>query len=541
MSGSEDLSIENRTMLQRLIWKDATMVKPLVWAAFAVVAVLNLCLFFLWQNNEVTNRSFVEFSIALWILVPQLVAFGAPAMLVGTEEEQGTLHWLRTLPVHWRSIVNSKLAVGFAATAATWLVSSVVIFLFSFGWTENVSRSLLDMVSPSGIVLVLLNSAILLMLGFMLAYWIRSPLIALLTLVLVYTFISITYITFTDWMEWNRGWYEFSIVLAVGIAVIAVAWGLQSVFARQRLLLPSETTRFNHRGDLPVYTYRPPVSIASRRPTEVASLLWQQIRQTAPLCISLLGMANLFILAFCISNPGGVLNGPVRTLGFFSVPFVVLCGSWLGASVFYGDTIRHRCGFFADRGISPTRIWLTRMAPPAVACGILLLSMSLLWFNLSRDEFRQIWGAPWQFMVLIIVLFAFGQLVSQWTERPLLAFFAAPAYAFMCLMPIFYAIERFNSSFLLLILTAPVLLVATWRQTGRWLEGRKRQYAARVIGYTAAAILLPILLIPIQFFLPNVARFAVSVKQAPMDPQTLAHAAPFVVHAVDNQVQGFTP
>ena len=526
-------------MLQRLIWKDATTVKPLVWAALAVVAVLNLFLFLLWQNNEVTNRSFVGFSITLWILVPQLVAFGAPAMLVGTEEEQGTLHWLRTLPVHWKSVSNSKLLVGFAATAVTWLVSSAVLFLFSFGWTENVY---LDLVSPSGIVMVLLNSAILLMLGFMLAYWIRSPLIALLTLVLVYTFISITYITFTDWMEWDRGWYEFSIVVAVGLAIIALAWGLQSLFARQRLLLPIETTGFQHRGDLPVYTYRPPVSIAPRRPTEMASLLWQQIRQTAPLCIALVGIANLFVLVFCISQPSGMLNGTVRTLGFFSVPFVVLCGSWLGASVFYGDTIRHRCGFFADRGISPTRIWLTRMAPPAVACGILLLSVGLLWFNLSRDEFRQIWGSPWQFMVLIIVLFAFGQLVSQWTERPLLAFFAAPAYAFICLMPIFYAIERFNSSFLIIILTAPVLLFATWRQTGRWLEGRKRQYATHVIGYTAAAILLPIVLIPTQFFIPNVARFAFSVRQMPMDQQPLAQAATSVDYPVDDRrVQGFTP
>ncbi|MGI9470504.1 MAG: ABC transporter permease, partial [Rubripirellula sp.] len=299
-------------MLPRLIWKDATTVKPLMWAALIAVVVLNLLLFLLWQGRDINDRGMIEFSIALWILIPQLVAFGVPAMLIGTEEEQGTLNWMRTLPVSWRTIATAKLLVGVGATALIWALSSSVIFLMSYGWSDSPYVTDFTLVSPAGVVMVLMNSAMLMMLGFLLAYMIRSPLIALVVLVLVYAFVSILFLNFAHWMRWESSFFGLASVTAIGVGILLTSWGLQWLFARQRLLLPQETSGPSYHGATPVYAYRPPIVSVPGRPSELASLLWQQIRQTGPMCIIMLGMANILVLIFCVTQRQTPFEGPMR-------------------------------------------------------------------------------------------------------------------------------------------------------------------------------------------------------------------------------------
>ena len=98
--------------------------------------------------------------------------------------------------------------------------------------------------------------------------------------------------------------------------------------------------------------------------------------------------------------------------------------------------------------------------------------------------------------MLVLVLFAFGQLVSQWVDRPVLAFLAAPAYAFVSLTPLFYFFAWQEASpFALLLVVVPILLFASWHLSRDWLSGRDRaMYTARVIAYTIAAVAAPCLL-----------------------------------------------
>ena len=56
--------------------------------------------------------------------MPNLVAIGAPAMLVGHEEECGTLDWMRALPVHWTKVVDSKFLVAIIAVGLTWFIAT---------------------------------------------------------------------------------------------------------------------------------------------------------------------------------------------------------------------------------------------------------------------------------------------------------------------------------------------------------------------------------------------------------------------------------
>jgi hypothetical protein len=194
----------------------------------------------------------------------------------------------------------------------------------------------------------------------------------------------------------------------------------------------------------------------------------------------------------------------VHVFGGISPLFTLLSASWFGALVFYGDNVHRRCSFFADRGISPTRVWWTRLAPPAIACLVLIVSVVLVRFNVQEEVLVQLHGPLVAYMVLLAVLFAFGQLVSQWTQRPLLAFVAAPAYTAVSLLPVAYMLDRYHASFTVTLLSVPVLLLATWRLTGRWLDGKVQHgFTGRVLGYTLIAVLLPCLWIGVSDWARN--------------------------------------
>jgi hypothetical protein len=327
---------------------------------------------------------------------------------------------------------------------------------------------------------------------------IRSPLLALLTLVPVFFSALICVINLVHLfglMERSNVIWLFPFIAVILISL----WSLQRFLAWRRLHSRDQTLVSTAVESLiPMSRYRPRALPFGSKPSQVKSLLWQQVRQTGPLCLALLVVsAFLAIIVLATNaNPGSPLV--VRVFGGISPLFIMLSASCFGVMVFYGDNVHRRCGFLADRGISPTRVWWTRMVPPATACLLLIAFMGLIMLtvrNESFDESRRLFAS---FIVMAVVLFAFGQLVSQWTAKPLLAFFAAPAYAFFSMLPISYLLGRLQGTFegglFAVLLIVPVLLLATWRLTGRWLEGRiNHGYTARVVGYTAIAVLLPCL------------------------------------------------
>jgi hypothetical protein len=134
------------------------------------------------------------------------------------------------------------------------------------------------------------------------------------------------------------------------------------------------------------------------------------------------------------------------------------------------------------------------MLPPLCGC-LALLSITLGLTLLVGFGSHARASGVWQLALIAAVLFGFGQLVSQWIRRPILAFMAAPAYAVVCLLPMVYVFEEFGlGSFAPMILAVPVLLFASWRLTRPWLEGQNKPvHVAKAIGYTLTAIALPCL------------------------------------------------
>ena len=164
-----------------LLWKDTKAIQSL-WIVIALGIVLfNLQLW--WMSY---SRSTAQLYSLLWILMPNLFAFGAPAMLVSSEEESGTLDWMRTLPVSWQKIARSKIVVAVAGLILCWVVATVMLLLANPAFLQDDPRYL-------GVVKSLFHGEsigyygcynfALLLCGFITAYTLRSPIAALLAVI----------------------------------------------------------------------------------------------------------------------------------------------------------------------------------------------------------------------------------------------------------------------------------------------------------------------------------------------------------------------
>lgn len=477
-------------ILRRLLWKDVVTILPLFKAALLAVVGLNLSFYALWPEPT----SLVGWSIALWIFLPSVVALGAAAMLVGSEDDSGTMDWLRTLPVRWQDVAASKLWVATAVLLATWVIASLPLYLISLHWEipYRSQQNIADLFSLSGMLGIGFYALLLMLLGFVATYWIRPAMMALLALVPMYAVVALLFAFAVSYLNLLHGTGSPEVYGLGGLLLFGV-WLLQRWLARRRLLSPKSNVIAQVSSVIDVKGgYRPTRLPVHIRPSEVVSLLWQQVRQIAPVTGTLIAISAFGSL---------VLLADVQWRGMAWL-IVMLSASSLGALAFYGDNRYRRCVFFADRGISPTRVWWTRLLPPVIAFAMLLAIVALaggINFTYSRDL-----GPPTTEMVIMCaVLFAFGQLVSQWSDRPVLAFFAAPAYTAISLMPVFYLASRLGSQLWPVLLVIPVLFFASWRLTRSWLEGHNYStYSLRVIAYTALAVALPCLWIGGQRLIP---------------------------------------
>ncbi len=368
----------------------------------------------------------------------------------------------------------------------------------SLGWPDSPQERVLSVFRLEGFLMVAFFGILLLLLGLACSYLIRSPLVSLLTLLPAYfltVFGVIRLIDYFGFKMWVRAWPQ---LIAIGVGVLLAAWVLQLLLARRRFLLPIHS--FVPRAITTLsetHEYRPSRLPVRTQPSQAVSLLWQQLRQTGLLSIVLVGISAFFAFIYALTYAAANRHYATGILSL-APGFIVLSASWLGAIVFYGDNVHRRCAFFADRGISPTQVWWTRIAPPAAACLVLLVLIGLIALAAYSDNRDRLASESFQSVSVIIVMFAFGQLVSQWADRPLLAFLAAPAYAFVSLVPVYYLIQRFEANVAVILLTVPVLLFATWQMTRHWLDGQiQATYTARVLGYTALAVLMPCLWIAI--------------------------------------------
>lgn len=489
---------------QRLLWKDALTIKPLLMAVGGGIVLMPLMVAAVSGGNGET-RDAVEALLAMWVLLPNLVAIGAPALLIGNEEESGTLAWLRTLPVRWQTIADSKLIIALASVAAAWVLTSAILVLHMLGWSSTLTTygdSAVGATWALEVSQLLLFSFTLLMCGFITAYLFRSPvagLVALVPLITIVTFASVgigrwllgvryyglTYTGGASLAEWTR-------LVCAAVVMLLALWLIQRSMARRRLSAPASTIVNQLIAEDPMDAFRPPASIGLERPSIIGALVWQQWRQVVLFGLSMCGLSMLFLVLHSVD----LSNHPRHGLRTDAGPLALLVLSatylWLGAISFYGDSLRRRCGFFADRGVSPSMIWLTRLIPTA-GLALVMLVPAMIVENITNNTES---SHRYDFVAFLLLLFAVGQLVSQWSLRPILSFFAAPVLASTTFFLLVYWFGIYASFRWTIGLMVPVLLFATWRLTPRWLlDGMNRQYHLRAAAFLGLAILVPYLCI----------------------------------------------
>ena len=509
-------------MMRHLLWKDAMTARALLLAVLIGILGAAVCLVLVspLMNEADAASVFVSF----WILMPNLFAIGVPAILVGNEEERGTLLWLRTLPVRWQSIADAKLLVALGGLVICWLGSSLVLISGGMLVTDKFSPFAEEMISLEGVLYLACFSVMLMLLGFVTAYLFRSPVAGLLAVVPLIGGVTYLFELLTRWILTGQINYggaltdpTFSEQLALGVAtlggMIFVA-ALQRMLARRRLnrmVGRSWSKRLNSSST--GVAYKPPVAVIAPRASTAKVLVWQQIRQCWHLgLVILLTSVSYMLLSYGFRRDRW--NSSATAWESLIPLFLGLAAIWLGVLVFYGDNFKNRRSYFADRGFTVNVIWWTRLSAPffmLVALIVFLLVLHPDTDTLLRVDLHSTGLSLAGAIIELVTCFAFGQLVCQWIRRPVLAFFAGPAFAVIPAIILMLFASMYPNYAWWIMISALVMLFGSWQLTGAWIENPHRdgnnaggirrciqwlkKPEVRAVSYVLLAILCPLVIV----------------------------------------------
>ena len=509
-------------MIRHLLWKDAMTARALLLAVLIGILGAAVCLVLVspLMNEADAASVFVSF----WILMPNLFAIGVPAILVGNEEERGTLLWLRTLPVRWQSIADAKLLVALGGLVTCWLGSSLVLISGGMLVTDKFSPFAEEMISLEGVLYLACFSVMLMLLGFVTAYLFRSPVAGLLAVVPLIGGVTYLFEILTRWILTGQINYggaltdpTFSEQLALGVAtlggMIFVA-SLQRMLARRRLnrmVGRSWSKRLNSSST--GVAYKPPVAVIAPRASTAKVLVWQQIRQCWHLgLLILLTSVSYMLLSYGFRRDRW--NWSANAWESLIPLFLGLAAIWLGVLVFYGDNFKNRRSYFADRGFTVNVIWWSRLSAPffmLVALIVFLLVLHPDTDTLLRVDLHSTGLSLAGAIIELVTCFAFGQLVCQWIRRPALAFFAGPAFAVIPAIILMLFASMYPNYAWWIMISALVMLFGSWQLTVAWIENPHRdgnnaggirwciqwlkKPEVRAVSYVLLAILCPLVIV----------------------------------------------
>lgn len=468
---SQPISARRFVPMLHLLWKEIQQVRALAIALLVLGALIYLLLW-LWGSTSYD---------AVSVLLPNLFALGAPVLMIGHEEETGTLAWSRTLPIGWRSTLISKWLVALVGLAMAWGLS---FFCYQLTPQSRVFADSMNLMSSPQYLLTF--SLTLLACGFMLSWWLRKPIPTLFVLVALMALVYMGCFALSEHLWGHRYAQADGVVplLAVAGAVMAVA---SVFFARRTWTQPwSRKSRLPARTGSPVVRpYRPTEVVPLLPPGVRVALLWQHARQSLPITMP----------AFVV----GVLAAMLPLLGqyfygwavFLSVVAVLM----LGVATFLTDNTSGRHRFLAERGFSAWTVWWTRQLLPLLMTGVIVALVMISW-ELSADVrhpgFR---GAMAGLFAALWAAFVGGQLTAMIVQRPTLALLSAPltlvAMLFLTL-PIIEIYAGLRIGVLgMFCLGLPVVWLATLRLSRRWLDDQRTVgFYSRAVGWVAAAVLV---------------------------------------------------
>ena len=471
-----------RSYWSTLLLKEAKQLAPIVISLVACGFVLHLMSNFGSQHHRAMLHR-----VSL-MMIPFLFAIGAGPLLVSQEKEQRTLGWIGALPINPRSIVLSKLIVCIVGLMLSWIISIGLTCLMGPSLKLFNHTVLSNSIAYTFVVMTL---------GFTLA-WIFSTAISSLIALVVASFVM-AFVSQATSMMFASQKYDF--LFDSTLWLTSLLFAMAAVFFGQRAFLgksPTESafslkrwgrgrSRSLSKQSRPIFWTLKPSS----------SLIWQISRQNNLLWSGLLLIVLLsggLFLFYKLTTPSHHLRDAAANQELIMVLLlpISLALSWLGVSVFGSDAYRERINFLAQRGLAPGLVWWTRMILPlGIVVVLVLLVLIGAQFTFGRPpEMKQL-------LVSCLMVFAFSQWFSQWTQSSMIRFCLAPAVAVVSYVYQDFVTESLHAPLWILIPSICVAMLATRLMLSPWMDGRMdwRYWTSHV------ALLLLALTIPLLPFL----------------------------------------
>lgn len=518
MSSQSALSIASpATWTRALLWKEFRQVMPLMLTVLGLG--FGLLLIILISAAFSSQRSF-KYEDGFWFLflsMPMMYATGVGILLVGTEKESRSMQWMRSLPVCGKQIAWNKLVVALVTLGLVWLIalSTWAIFAASLGAPLTVVGSLYKSGSDASswlLVDYMMVSLFLCLAGLAFAWRFESQIVSLVMLIPAALAIWLPAYGISEWFELKSSsmWFQRAIdswIYVLGLTVGCIAALVYGWRASQRELsaLAAPAQENSAWGWAPAIfgsAFAQGATSEARSAeawslwpsvTPLSGMLWQMIRQNGKWW-SLIGMISLAALvsgSFCDIRGN---SEPVDGDWVFWVLFpMALLSGLLGVLAFQSDGIQQRVRFYADRGVSPSGLWLTRHWIPVTI---------VLFFGLIRYlSLRLSQSTPMHLIlvdtaaVLAVCLAAYivGQWVSQFIKSPILSAIVLPAVLLTSLVYCGFAVLAMESPWWLLIFSFLIIAVSTWWMMRPWMERRiDWKYYLQHGGFVLAAVAVPL-------------------------------------------------
>lgn len=487
---------------QGLLWKEAKQIIPLIGMLLGVSAFL----FIVWAaTSRELNTAFNAAQSLVPLIMPALFAAGAGAILISHEKETRTLNWLASLPIPVRPIVASKLLVALAGLLLMWIGCVVLAFLVGLDQRPTQTGSFeLSQVHPA---FWFVHSIYVLLCGFYTSWrnknafpalvWIIPP--ALLPFFVAEIWTSLFQSSMGQFINVTEKTWVMGIITSLFVPVM----GWLAYRAGTKALQADEPEQLPTRDSLTsVDAWRPPeTSTPSNQPfrDSFAAMVWQSVHSSPWMSIGLLVPLVAGAIAWLVvTNSHEAMQGWSGVLVQTGVGLALLAVSWIGVGVFAGDGSAVRLKFLADRGVSPSRVWLGRhwFGFSSLASTALLILEIQFMIGSSNEGNYELPPISEVSLLTIVSVFLIVYGVSQWTSQvvPMLAAsaFLAPVLSLVALVGLVNAGVGNGVRLEWLLAIALLPFIATWWTMRTFMDGnRGLQYWALTVFVGIAFVFLP--------------------------------------------------
>ncbi len=514
------------TSHRHMIWKEWRQLQPLILA----LPLLSLLLMAITKLTEPQQGTAPEAWLMLILLPPMLYAVAVGAVVVGQERDSKTLTWLTSLPLSARQLFTDKVGVGLAGLTLMWLASLSLTAIW-YWWYE---RRVANYVDPT--TQVLLTMSVLYSLYFFVcsyaSSWVFRSLLGSILVLIPLGFLPAFVADVVNGELFRNGgpirsyslhpsltiqfWSVLGSMVGMGLIAYAVAMRrlgpVRSHFSKPTSMIANSFASVWDAGPAWLERLRGDSQTWSPPRSAVGSLLWQFRTQHFVLLTSI-----LIVLVGCFRGVANVIN-PHSSDDYLLVSIVAFPAiGWLGTLVFHGDRTNQRIRFLAERGVSPSQVWLTRHLIPCLMVVVIVIWLGSLHFQGNYFVFAKVTFA--QAMLTPLIVYAISQWTAQVVRSFSLAVVGAPVMASIAVMWANYLdAEREYPLWLTVIALVLLPMVATWVGTRRWMECRTgfrfwRDHAV-VLGISLALTMMAIS----PWWLP------VAGRARTLDPRLLAEA-----------------